>query len=133
MKKIMICLLQLLVVSVGFAENILIDNETTFPLKKQKSKLVIQWAAGAKEIQEANKAIIHGLKLNPSSLQIISKSGENILSIPKNATHFRLLAWSKDGKMPDLLTSWVDVVPNKSYKLQKDQLVLAALMSGAGC
>ncbi|MCL9682779.1 hypothetical protein [Legionella maioricensis] len=133
MKIIMACLLQLLVASAGFAENILINNETTFPIKKQKSKLVIQWAASAKEIQEANKAIIYGLKLDPSSLQIISKAGENILNIPKNAAHFRLLAWSKDAEMPDLLTSWVDVVPNKSYKLQKDQLVLAVLMSGAGC
>ncbi len=133
MKKIMACLLQLLVISVGFAESIVINNQTTFPAENQKSKLAIQWASTAKEIQEANRAIIYGLKLPPDSLQVISKSGEMTLSIPKNAEHFRVLVWSKDEEMPDLLTSWVDVVPNKLYKLQKDQLVQAVLMSGAGC
>lgn len=84
-------------------------------------------------MQEANKALIYGVQLDQNSIQMISKTGELTLSVPKNAGHFRVLVWSKDTQNPDLLTNWVDVTPGKIYKLKKDQLVPTVLMSGAGC
>ncbi|MCC5016026.1 MULTISPECIES: hypothetical protein [unclassified Legionella] len=133
MKKIMTCFLSLIVASVGFATTIVFDNKTTFPLKDQKSRIAVQWATTAKEMQKENKALIYGLKLNSDSLQIISQTGKSELDLPKNASHFRILVWSKGVGEPDLLTNWVSVVPNKTYTLEKDQLVPAALMSGVGC
>ncbi|HHF7344875.1 TPA: hypothetical protein ACPSKB_001287 [Legionella feeleii] len=133
MKKIMTCFLSLIVTSVGFAATIVFDNKTTFPLKDQKSRIAVQWATTAKEMQKENKALIYGLKLNSDSLQIVSQTGKSELDLPKNASHFRILVWSKGVGEPDLLTNWVSVVPNKTYTLEKDQLVPAALMSGVGC
>lgn len=133
MKKCMISLLLLLVCSTGFTESMVLNNETIYPLKKQNTKIAIQWAISAKEMQEANKALLYGLKLNPNTMQMISKSGKMLVNIPKNAGYFRVLAWSKAEENPDLLTNWVDVVVNKIYLLHNDQLVPAVLMSGAGC
>lgn len=133
MKKIITCFLFLLIASTGFAANIVFDNKTTFPLKDQKSRIAVQWATTAKEMQKENKALIYGLKLNSDSLQIISQTGKIKLDIPKNASHFRILVWSKGEGAPDLLTNWVSVIPSKTYTLDKDQLVPAVLMSGVGC
>lgn len=133
MKKIIACILLLLVTFAAFAENIVINNETIYPVKNQKTKIAIQWATTARDIQESNKALTYGLKLDPDSLQILSTQGNIKLSIPKNAEHFRVLVWSKGDEAPDLLTNWVDVIPNKTYTLENDQLAPAVLMSGMGC
>lgn len=117
----------------GFATTIVFDNQTSYPLKTAKSRLAIQWARTTKEMQEANKALIYGTKLDLNALKMVLNAGKLRLKVPNNAEHFRVLAWSNDAKMPDLLTNWVDVVPDKTYKLEKDQLTLAVLMSGVGC
>jgi hypothetical protein len=129
MKKIM--LFFLLLATTGFAENLVLENRTSYP--NQKSKIAIQWATSAKEVDEYNKAIMYGHKLNPATLQVLTQSGKITLNIPTNAEYFRVLAWSKDEENPDFHTNWVDVVPNKTYTLEKDQLVPSVLMSGSGC
>lgn len=133
MKKILMYLLLLLVTRTVLAGEIVVNNETLYPIKNQPSKIAIQWAMTAKDVQEGNKALIHGSQLDPNSLQVLTQSGKIKLTIPKNAEHFRVLVWSKGEEAPDLLTNWVSIVPNKTYNLHNDQLVPAVLMSGTGC
>ncbi len=132
MKKFMLSFLPLLaVLNIGFAGNLVLDNQTTYPNKE--SKLTVQWASSLKDVEEENRAVVHGSKLNSSTLKTISRSGKIDLSIPKNAEYFRVLVWSKGEEGPEFLTNWVDVVPNKTYRLQTDHLVPSVLILGAGC
>ena len=106
---------------------------TSYPNSSQASKIAIQWATSAKDMQKSDKAVIYRLKTNPNSLLVLNKTGKIQVTIPKQAERFRVLVWLKKNKSPDLLTNWVLVVPNKTYTLQKDQLIPAVLMSGTGC
>lgn len=134
MKKIALFFISLLVVATPtFAENFVLENQTSYPAKNPKSKMMIQWATSAKEVDEGNNALIQGSKLNPDTLQVLKQSGKVNLSIPKKAEYFRVLVWSKDEAAPDLLTNWVDVVPNKTYTLKTDHLVPSVLILGTGC
>lgn len=134
MKKFMLFYLSLLAAATtGFAENIVLENQTSYPLENQKSKIAIQWATSGKDVDEGNNALINGTKLNPDTLQVLTESGKVNLSIPEKAEYFRVLVWSKGEGEPDLLTNWVDIVPNKTYTLKKDHLVPAILMLGTGC
>lgn len=134
MKKIILIFLSLLAITtVGFTENITLDNQTSYPIKDQKSKIAVQWANSAKEIDEGNNAIMHGGKLNSSSLQVLTSQGKVELKIPKKAEYFRVLVWSKGEGDPDFHTNWVDVIPGKAYTLQTDHLVPSVLMPGMGC
>lgn len=117
----------------GFAEDIMLENKTSHPNKDQNSKIAIQWAATAKEVDEGNKAMIYGQKLNIDTMQILSQSGKVNLNIPKNAEYFRVLLWSNGEGDPDFLTNWVDVVPKKTYTLDAGHLIPSVLMSGTGC
>lgn len=134
MKKIMIlCLLLLVVTTTAFAENIVLENQTNYPIENEKSKIAVQWATSAKEVEEANKAVTYGSKLNLDAVQVLPKPGKINLQIPDKAAYFRILVWSKGQKEPDLLTNWVEIVPDKTYTLKPDHLVPAVLMSGTGC
>lgn len=134
MKKMMLFFFTLLVVATtGFAENLVFENQTSYPNKSQKSKIAIQWATSAKEVADGNNALMYGSKLNASGLKVLTQTGKINLSIPKNAVYFRVLVWTKGKGDPDLLTNWVDVVPNKTYTLEADHLVPTVLMSGTGC
>lgn len=133
MKKIVLFFLSLLVVTVGFTENITLDNQTSYPMKDQSSKIAIQWANSGKDVDESNSALIRGDKLNQDSIQILTQAGKVDLTIPQKAEYFRVLVWSKGDGKPNLVTNWVDVVPSKTYTLQTDHLVPAILMLGTGC
>jgi hypothetical protein len=128
MKKI---ILFLLFTTTLFAETFILDNQTPYPTKQ--SKIAIQWANSAKEVDDDNKALMHGGKLNPATLQPVSQMGKIKLTSPSKAQHFRILVWSKGAKEPDLSTNWIDITPNKTYTLTTDHLVPVVLMSGAGC
>ncbi len=131
MKKIM--LFFLLLTTTGFAENLVLENQTPYPVQNQDSTIAIQWATSAKEVDEFNKAIMHGVKLNPATFQVLTQPGKVNLSIPTNAEYFRVLIWSKNQENPDFHTNWVDIAPNKTYTLTADHLVPSVLMSGSGC
>jgi hypothetical protein len=131
MKKI--ALFFILIAAAGFADNIELDNQTGYPLKNQKSKIAIQWASSAKEVEEGNHAVVQGLKLRPETLQVLTQPGTALLTIPQKAQYFRVVAWSKGEGEPDLLTNWVDIVPSKTYTLKGDYLVPSVLMVGTGC
>ena len=134
MKKIALFFLSLAAIATtGFAERIVLDNETSYPNKSQKSKIAVQWATSAKEVDDGNQALIHGLKLNSDNLQILSRSGKTDLTVPKKAEYFRIVAWSKGEGDPDLHTNWVEIVPNKTYTLQADHFVPSVLILGTGC
>ena len=133
MKKFLLSALSLLVVTTGFAEDIILMNKTAYPAKNQPSKIAVQWAGSAKEVQDHNQASLTNTSLNPTTLQELGKSGKIKLNVPGNAEYFRVLVWSEGKGEPDLLTNWVDIVPNKTYTLKSDYLVPAVLMPGAGC
>jgi len=135
MKKFRLLFFSLLfvVTTTGFAENFILENQTAYPLKNQKSKIAVQWATSAKEVDEGNNALLNGAKLNPKTVQVLRQSGKVTLNIPKKAEYFRVLAWSKGEGDPDFLTNWVEIVPNKIYTLKTEHLVPTVLMSGTGC
>ncbi len=41
----------------GFADNIVFENQTPYPNKDQKTKMAIQWAASAKEVDGHDERI----------------------------------------------------------------------------
>ncbi len=133
MKSKRIFWLFFLFMTTGFAENLVLDNQTGYPAKNQESKMAIQWATSAKEMEEGNRALKHGFKLNADTMQILPRSGKIQVTIPKKAEYFRILVWSKGEGDPDLHTNWVDIVPNKTYTLKADQLVPSVLILGMGC
>ena len=102
-------------------------------MKDQKSKIAVQWAASAREVEEYNQALMYGPPLDQKTMQVLTQSRKNNLKVPEKAQHFRVLLWSKGEGDPDFLTNWVEVVPNKTYILDQDHLVPVVLMSGTGC
>ncbi len=130
MKKIA---LFILLAVTAFADQITLNNQTVYPSNQQKAKIAVQWANSAKEVDEANNALIYGTKLKTGSLKVLTQSGTIQLTIPARAEHFRILVWTKGYGDPDLVTNWVDITPGKTYTLETDHLVPAVLMSGSGC
>lgn len=133
MKKIALFFFLMLVITTGFADSFVLNNQAANPTKNKKSKIAIQWANSVKDVEENNSRIKQGKKLNPNSLQVLTKMGKINLDIPKNAEYFRVLVWSKGVGEPDFLTNWVDIIPSKVYTLDKDHLIPLILMSGMGC
>ena len=116
-----------------FSEDLVLENQTSYPAKDKKAKIAIQWASSAKEVDEANYALTYGLQLKPESIQVLAQSGKVHVAIPDKAQYFRMLVWSTGTGDPDFLTNWVDIVPNKTFTLNKEHLVPAPLMLGTGC
>jgi len=133
MKKIVVFFFLMLVVTTGFTDSFVLDNKTSNFTNNKKSRMMIQWADSAKDVEESNNRIKQGKKLNPHSLHLLTQNGKINLDIPKNVKYFRVLAWSKGEVEPDLLTNWVDIIPGKVYTLNEDHLIPLALMSGMGC
>lgn len=133
MKKILVYLCLNFMASTVFAGNIVLENKTNYPEKGKSGKIAVQWAVSAKAIQKANKSILNGSTFNLSSLVMLSQKGKIQLITPNDARYFRLVAWANDNKEPDFLTNWVDIVPNKTYVVNQNQLVPRVLMAGAGC
>ncbi len=134
MNKVVLFFFSLLFASVVFAHSFVLNNQVANSPDNNKFRFAIQWASSDKEVKEYNTRIKQGEKLNPRSLQILARVGKIKVAIPKNMEYFRVLVWSKDkGKQPDLLTNWVDIIPNKTYTFNEDQLTSLALMSSMGC
>lgn len=130
MKKIALLILFL---TTGFADEIILDNQSGYPRAQEKSKIAIQWASSAKEVQEHNQSSIHGFKLNSRTIKSLNQTGKLKIFVPKNAEYFRILVWPNGKEHPEFLTNWVEVLPNKSYLLKSDHLIPSVLMIGMGC
>jgi hypothetical protein len=133
MKRILCFLSSLFFAVAGFAQNLQLDNETSYPQKTAKSKISIQWAASAKEVADSNNALMSSEPLNAATMQAVTAQGKTNMNIPNDAEYFRVIVWSSGKGDPDYLTNWVDVVPKKTYTIRDDDLVPAVLMSGMGC
>lgn len=134
MKKRLMLFFSLLAVTVtGFSADFIFENQTMYPSKYSKAKIAIQWAASAKEVDEENKALMHKSKVNLDTLQTLPLSGKLKITIPEKVEYFRVIVWSKGEGDPDFSTNWIDVVPNKTYRLETDHLVPVVLMVGMGC
>lgn len=129
MKKVALYMFLLLFAKAGFADSFLLNNQIT----NNNFKIAIQWASSAGEIKDYNNQIKQGEKINPSSVKFLTGLGKTRIDIPKNREYFRVLVWSKESARPDLLTNWVDAIPNKTYTLNKDLLNPIILVSGMGC
>ena len=133
MKKILRFLGLFLISHAVFAENVILENQTPYPTQTPKSKIAVQWAASAQEVQESNEASVSGSQLKQGMLLPLTQSGKTTLNVPNNAMYFRVVVWSQGKDEPDFLTNWVDVVPNKTYVLKTDNLIPSVLILGAGC
>lgn len=133
MNKIFVYLCLCFMASAALADGIVLDNATNYPAKGTAGKIAVQWADSAEATQKANKTIINGSPLDLNSLMMLSQKGQIQLTPPNHAQYLRVVVWSTDKQEPDLLTNWVDIVPNKTYVVNQDQLVPAILMSGSGC
>jgi hypothetical protein len=111
-----------------FAESITLQNQTSHP--SRKTKLYIQFAATAREVQEQNELLIRGIR---PSMQSLAAQPKLTVSLPHKAQYFRLLVCPEGKPNPELLTNWVDAVPNKTYLLKDEHLTPAVLMTGMGC
>lgn len=130
MKKLFLLFFSLVTIG-GFADTITLNNQTPYPSKS--SKMAIQWASSAQEVNDGNTALMHGTALNPTTFQMITQPKKAVLTIPKNAEYFRILVWTKETENPDLHTNWLTVTPNKTYHLKTDKLIPTVLASGMGC
>jgi hypothetical protein len=117
----------------AFAQNLQLDNQTSYPESKAKSKIAVQWAATAKEIADENNAVMTNEPLNSANMKMLTQQGKINLTVPDNAEYFRILVWTTGKGDPDSLSNWVDIVPNKTYTIGDDDLSPAVLMSGMGC
>ena len=132
MKKLTLLLITFLT-TLAYAEEITLDNLTSYPNRRQSSKMAVQWATSASEIDEGNVSMMHDMNQNPHSLEMITKSGRIRLMVPDNAEYFRVLVWSDGKDNPNLHTNWVLINSGKTYPLTNEQLVPSVLMSGSGC
>lgn len=133
MKKIFVSLCLNFMTSLVLANSIVLDNKTNYPKKDKLGKIAVQWAVSAKTVQKANKNLLKGSTLNSSSLLMLTQTDKIKLTMPNNARYFRVVVWSSDKQEPDLLTNWVDIIPNKTYVVNQNQLIQRVLMAGAGC
>lgn len=136
MKNKMVVLFSLLFLGktvAGFTENFTLNNQSSYPNQNQKSKIAIQWASSAREVDEENHSVSYGMGVNPQRLQIINQTGDISLTIPEKEEYFRVIVWSKGEGDIDFVTNWIDIVPNKTYTLKADHLVPVVLMAGTGC
>ncbi|KGP62846.1 hypothetical protein EP47_14290 [Legionella norrlandica] len=133
MKKILVYFYLYSMTSAALADHIVLNNETSYPEKGKLGTIAVQWAFTAEDTQKANKNIIGGSRLDLSSLVILPQKGQIQLISPNHAQYFRVMVWSSEKPEPDMLTNWVEIVPNKTYTVNQDFLIPAVLMSGAGC
>ena len=117
----------------AFAETLVLENRTSHPNTDENSRMAVQWASSASEVQTHNQASIQAMKLNPATLQDLNRQGKLKLSIPQHAEYFRVVVWIKGEGHPEFMTNWVEIVPNKTYQLKGDHLITAVLVVGMGC
>ncbi len=120
----------LLAITVGFADQVVLDNQTTYPSKG--TRMAIQWAYSVKEVERSNHVLMYGGKL--SDMKSIKQIGKVSMNVPKKAQYFRILVWSSGGEVePDFHTNWVAVINEKVYALKPEYLVPSELLAGSGC
>lgn len=129
MKKIAFAVL--FFASTLFADEIVLDNQSSYPTKNKK--IAIQWATSAQEVDASNKALMFDGTIDAESMQFLTQKGEIELTIPPNVTYFRIVAWSNGEDNPEFSTNWIDIVPGTIYTLKTGHLVPIVLMSGMGC
>jgi len=109
-----------------FADQMIFENKSSY------SRIALEWATSAKVAQESNEALLQGEEIHPSKLYSIKKSYSKI-TIPANVSYFRVVVWNNLSNTPELLTNWVEIVPNKTYQLKNEHLTSALLLNGMGC
>ena len=83
-----------------FAESITLDNQTAYPTKQ--SKMAVQWANSAREVDEDNKALMYGEKLNPDTCKPSLKQGKS--NSPSLKKHSNSACWSGRKALKSLIT-----------------------------
>lgn len=107
------------------ADSFTLENKTSF------QKIAIQWASSARAVQESNDSLMQEDPL-PKNLYYLKNTNSKV-PIPANASYFRILVWENQDRDPNLLTNWVDIIPNKTYLIDNEHLTPVVLMNGMGC
>jgi hypothetical protein len=107
------------------ADSLILENTTGH-------KIAVEWASSARIAQESNEALMQGEEISPSKLYS-PRDIKTTISIPKNASYFRVLVFQTKNGVPELLTNWVDVVSGKTYVLKEEHLTPVLLLNGIGC
>jgi hypothetical protein len=108
-----------------FADSFILENKTSY-------KIAVEWASSARMVQESNDLLMQGESVALSKLYR-PRQTKTTIAIPSNASYFRVLVWQVKKGAPDLLTNWVEIVPDKTYLLTEDHLTPVLLMNGMGC
>lgn len=133
MRKTILFLILLGIASIGFTEQVVLENQLSDFARDQNIKMAIQWANSAKDL-EAKNILAKQKSTWKLDLSLVPNQKKTIsLTIPQKAEYFRVVVWLKDAKNPSFITSWVDIIPNKIYTLDKEHLTPIALMLGTGC
>lgn len=131
MKKTLFAFISsMLLAAAAYSANIVFDNETSYP---NEGKIAVQWAYNSQEMQDGNTAVLYEKGLKQNSVQFLNKNGKVTLPVPANALYLRVLVWAEGNENPDLVTNWVDIVPNKTYMIDDEHLFPPVLLTGSGC
>lgn len=133
MKKILVYFGLIFMTQIAFSNTIIIENKTNYPEKNKDEAIAVQWAVSANATENANRGILNAEGVNSNFFMLLTQKGKNQLALPNEARYFRIIVWFNNKQEPVLLTNWVDVVPEKTYVVNQNQLVHRVLMSGAGC
>ena len=133
MKRHWLFLITMLLASSTYAEDIFLDNQAFSPSKHPTSKMVIQWANSAKDVEAINTMMKKTENYQLERYSIVTKDGTIKLNIPEKAGYLRVLISEKGKCAPDFLTNWLEIEANKHYTIKQKHLVPAALKSGMGC
>lgn len=124
-------LLSLCVVGSLFGDKIILENQTPYPSKASKSKMELQWATSSEEMNDKNINTVYQMQGPESTVPVTV--GKNQINVAPNQKYFRILVWTKEGTAPTYVTSWVPIVPDKTYRLQEKDLYFSVLTAGSGC
>ena len=87
MKKNILFFLSMFIGTTGFAESFVLNNTAPYPASNHTSKMAIQWATSARDVDDNNNIVRKGLTLNPDSLKVLTQVGSINLDIPKKAEY----------------------------------------------
>lgn len=129
MKKAFV-LFQFAIISL-FGEMIILDNQSSYLDKKPNVMMKLQWAASSQDMEEKTiDCLYHAVA--QKDLMLL-KGGENQILFPGQPKYFRILVWTEESPNPTYVSSWVQIVADKTYTLQDKDLFHSVLMAGSGC
>lgn len=114
-----------------FGDMITLDNQTPYPLPSTNTIIELQWASSSQEMAEKTIDSLYQIDRTQNATPL--SAGKNQLDIPNSQKYFRVLVWEKGEITPTYVTSWVLIIPDKTYTVEEKDLYLSVLSAGSGC